>query len=180
MTVMRWGIVMRRSQLLVPILVAAGLVSTAGPAAAVEPDHLGPFVESYDFTVDCGDFEATVTGTSSTRVTRFFDANGDVTRETVFVRAPYDVWTNTETGEFIVVRGEFQQTYTPIRGTDQTTVTIRGFRYLVNEPKVGVTVQEVGRIVYGEPTEETILSLAGKHEAADSDQVEAVFCAELA
>jgi hypothetical protein len=29
------------------------------------------------------------------------------------------------------------------------------------EPGVGVTVQEVGRIVYGEPTEETILSLAG-------------------
>ena len=171
---------MRRLQLLVPLLTTAGVIAVASPAAAAEPEHLGPFIDSYDFTVDCGDFEATVTGTSSTRFTAFLDSDGNFTRLQQYVRAPHDEWTNTDTGKTIVVRGEFQQTYTPIPGIDQITVAIRGFRYLVNEPGRGVTVQEVGRIVYGEPTEETILFLAGIHEAADSDQVEAVFCAALA
>jgi hypothetical protein len=40
-------------------------------------------------------------------------------------------------------------------------------------------VQEVGRIVYGEPTEETILAIAGQHDAAIGSQVEPVLCAAL-
>jgi hypothetical protein len=171
---------MKRMLFLAPVLAIVSLFSVAGPAAAATPEHIGPIVDSYDFTVDCGSFEATVTGTSSTRFTVFLDAAGEVTRVAQSLRAPSDVWTNTATGKTIIVRGEFQQTYTPVPGTDQITVTIRGFRYLVNEPSYGVTVQEVGRIVYGEPTEETILFLAGKHDAADSSQVEAVFCAALA
>jgi hypothetical protein len=155
------------------------LTIPAGAASANPPDHLGPFIDTYSFTVDCGDFEATVDGTSSTRFIVHFDDDGNVTHAQQFVRAPYDVWVNTTTGASVVVRGEFQQTYTPIPDTDEITVAIRGFRYLVNEPGRGVIVQEVGRIVYGEPTEETILAIAGQHDTPHGSQVEPVLCAAL-
>lgn len=156
-----------------------GLALPAGAASATPPDRFGPFIDDYSFTVDCGSFEAAVSGTSSTRITVHFDDDGNVTQLQQFVRAPTDLWVNTATGESIVVRGEFQQTYTPIPGTEQITVAIRGFRYLINEPGRGVIVQEVGRIVYGEPTEETILAIAGQHDAAIGSQVEPVLCAAL-
>jgi hypothetical protein len=66
---------------------------------------------------------------------------------------------------------------------DQITVAIRGFRYLVYLPVRRVIVQEVERTVYGEPTEEAILAIAVKHDAAIESQVESVLCdaaAELA
>jgi hypothetical protein len=156
-----------------------GLALPTDGASAARPDHLGPFIDTYSFTVDCGGFDASVDGTSSTRFTFHFDSEGNLTQAQQFVRAPADLWVNTATGESIVVRGEFQQTYTPIAGTDRITVGIRGFRYLVNEPGRGVVVQEVGRIVYGEPTEETILAIAGQHDAAIGSQVEPVLCAAL-
>jgi hypothetical protein len=171
---------MRHARLLTPMLVVAGLVFSAGTATASQPARFGPFVDTYEFTVDCGTFEATVSGTSSTRVVAFFDASGNVTRVEQFIRAPADVWLNPTTGKSIVVRGEFQQTYRSVPGTDQITVTVVGFRYIVNQPGSGVTVQEVGRIVYGEPTEETVLALAGQHDLADQAQIDPVFCAALA
>ena len=89
-----------------------------------------------------------------------------------FVRAPSDEWVNTTTGKTIIVRGEFQQTYTRVPGTDEFTVTIVGHRYMVNEPGLGVTVQEVGRIIYADPSEETILAMAGQgHDLADQDLI---------
>jgi hypothetical protein len=161
------------------LALAAGIGVPVGDAAAAPPDHLGPFIDTFSFTVDCGEFEATVDGTVSTRVIVHFDDDGNVTQLQQFVRAPADLWVNTATGESMLVRGEFQQTYTPIPGTDQITVAIRGFRYLVNEPGRGVIVQEVGRIVYGEPTEETILAIAGQHDMASGSQVELVLCDAL-
>ena len=171
---------MTRTTTLVSLLaITVGLTWTAAAATAAAPDHLGPFVDTYSFTVDCGDFEATVDGTSSTTFIVHFDRDGNFVRAQQFVRAPNDLWVNTATGDSIVVRGEFQQTYTAIPGSDQITVAIRGFRYLVNEPGRGVIVQEVGRIVYGEPTEETILAMAGRHDAADGSEVESVLCQAL-
>jgi hypothetical protein len=155
------------------------LVIRVGAANALPPDRFGPFVESYEFTVDCGDFQAEVTGTSTTTFIAHFDTVGNITQFQQFVRAPLDQWVNTMTGESIVVRGAFQQTYTPVPGSDEITVAIRGFRYLVNEPGRGVIVQEVGRIVYAEPTEETILAMAGQHDAAVGSEVESVLCVAL-
>ena len=171
---------MKRCWLLIVIIAVLGLVLSAAPAAASVPEHLGPFIETGQFTVDCGAFEASVTGTSSTRFTVFFDTNGDVTRVQQFVRAPSDEWVNTTTGKTIIVRGEFQQTYTRVPGTDEFTVTIVGHRYMVNEPGLGVTVQEVGRIIYADPSEETILAMAGQHDLADQDLIGPVFCGALA
>lgn len=43
------------------------LLVTAGPASATPPEQLGPFVESGSFVAGCGDFDASITGTVSTR-----------------------------------------------------------------------------------------------------------------
>ena len=161
------------------LAITVGLIWPASAANAAPPDHLGPFIDTYSFTVDCGDFEATVDGTSSTRFIVHFDRDGNFASAQQFVRAPHDLWVNTASGDSIVVRGEFQQTYTAIPGSDQITVAVRGFRYLVNEPGHGVIVQEVGRIIYGEPTEETILAMAGHHDAAEGSNVESVLCQAL-
>lgn len=160
-------------------LAAAGVLLPQNPAMAAQPDALGPFSDTYSFTVDCGDFVAQVDGTATIRATVFFDADGDVTGWMQFIRAPRDVWTNTTSGKTIVVRGEFQQTYRPDPATNQVTVTIRGFRYLVNEPGSGVTVQEVGRIVYDDLDETTVATMAGRHDLADPSMIEPTFCAAL-
>jgi hypothetical protein len=158
--------------------VAASLVVSAGPAAAAPPEHF-EFSDSYVFDVDCGDFQATVEGALTGSVTVFSDEQGDFVREFDRIRAPRDVWTNLATGKTIVVRGEFNQTYTAIPGTDDVTVTITGFRYMVNEPGSGATVQEVGRIVYAEPEELTVLFAAGVHDLAIGEDVEPELCAAL-
>ena len=172
---------MRAVRVLVPMTVGAAAVLFAGPAAAAAPDH---FVEARDvsgtFTVDCGTFTASISGTFSQRFTVFFDAEGDVTRFTEFVSAPRDVWTNTSTGESIVVRGHFVQVATRIPGTDAFDRTVTGFRYMVNEPGDGVTIRDVGRVVYDDLTEQTWSSAAGQHDLADGALIEPTFCAAIA
>lgn len=156
-------------------------VLPAGTAAANPPLH---FVQASDetgtFTVDCGSFEANVTGTYSDRFTVFFDAEGEVTRFTEFVSAPHDVWTNTVTGKSITVRGHFVQVATRIPGTDTFDRTVTGFRYLVNEPGKGVVIRDVGRIVYDDLTEQSWSDMAGKHDLADGMMIEPTFCGAIA
>lgn len=166
--------------------VALGLAMTGtvmlvpnGPAVAAQPESFGPFIDSYSFTVDCGDFTAQAEGTAKFSERVFFDSDGDVTRWVQAIRAPRDVWTNMTTGDSIVVRASFQQTYTPDVESDTVSVTIRGFRYLVNEPGSGVTVQEVGRIVYDDLDETTVVAMAGRHDLADPALIGPTFCAAL-
>jgi hypothetical protein len=84
----------------------------------------------------------------------------------VLYRARYrhDTLTNTVTGRSIVVRGEFQELVERIPGTDEFTKTIDGFRYMVNEPGVGVTIRDVGRITYGDLEQTIVLWQAGEHD----------------
>lgn len=161
------------------LMAAASVLAPLNPASAVAPESFGPFTDTYSFTVNCGDFVAQVDGTATFRETVFFDRHGDVTRWVQYIRAPRDSWTNTTTGETIIVRGEFQQTYTPDVQADTVTVAIRGFRYMVNQPGSGVTVQEVGRIVYDDLDETTVVAMAGKHDLADPALIEPTFCAAL-
>lgn len=161
------------------LVAAAGALLPVSPASALAPESFGPFTDTYSFTVDCGDFVARVDGTSTFKETVYFDSSGDVTRWVQYIRAPSDVWTHTATGESIIVRGEFQQTYTPDVQADTVTVAIRGFRYLVNQPGSGVTVQEVGRIVYDGLDETTVVAMAGWHDLADPALIEPTFCAAL-
>jgi hypothetical protein len=172
---------MSAQRILLPIAVTTAAVLSAGPASAASPDH---FVAASDvsgtFTVDCGTFTASISGTFSQRFTVFFDPEGNVTRFIEFVSAPEDTWTNTTTGESIVVRGHFVQVATRIPGTDSFDRTVTGFRYLVNEPGEGVTIRDVGRIVYDDLTEATWRDLAGHHDFADSALLEPTFCGAIA
>jgi len=172
---------MNAARFLVPVAVGTAAVLFAVPAAAAPPDR---FVEARNvsgtFTVDCGTFTAEISGTFSQRFTVFFDAEGNVTRFIEFVSAPQDVWTNTSTGESIVVRGHFVQVATRIPGTDTFDRTVTGFRYMVNEPGQGVTIRDVGRIVYDDLTEQTWRDLAGQHDLADSALLDPTFCGAIA
>jgi hypothetical protein len=170
---------MRR--LLTVLVALAAVVALAGPAHAAGPVHLGPFHDQGEFTVDCGDFEASVAGTVTTWFTIWTDDAGEVTKFFMRVLAPADTWTNTTTGASIVVRGEFVQTAERVPGTtDEWTVTVRGHRYMVNEPGEGLILADVGRIVYGNLDEDDILSAAGRHDLALPQEVEPRICAAIA
>jgi uncharacterized protein YlzI (FlbEa/FlbD family) len=161
--------VMLSGGLLVPTALAAG------------PDHFGPFTWADTFYGSCGtDFDVRLDTHGWSAVTGWADEEGNVNKAIERVRAPSDVFTNLSTGRQIVVRGEFQSIYERVAGTDEFTVTISGFRYLINDPGVGVRYQDVGRIVYGDLLETIVLSQAGIHRAAYDEDIGPVFCALLA
>ena len=129
----------------------APLMLAASPVSASAPVQFGPFTSTYSFIgFNCDGFDILIEGSGTDRFTVFFDASGGVTKVVDYARYPHDVLTNTVTGRSIVVRGEWQETRKPIPGTNQFTETITGFRYMVNEPGVGATIRDVGRIVYGD------------------------------
>lgn len=168
-----------RRQLIIAVTLAGGALVPGGAAHADAPVI---FVDSgsVDEVVDCGgQFEATVQGSGTARFIAFFDDDGELLRFTKHVSAPADIWTNTATGKSITVRGNFVQSHVPIEGTDYFAVTIRGFRYMVNEPGSGVVVQEVGRITYADAFEEVALTQAGKHDLADPGRIGIEFCTAL-
>lgn len=167
---------MTRLRFLAPIAVAGLMLTSECPASANPPGHFGPFVNSDSFTVDCGDFDATINFTETRRAVRYTDSDGNVTSIKRFVSAPNDTWTNLTTGKTILVRANFIQTWDAATGT----VTITGFRYLVNETGGGVTVQEVGRIIYTDETEQEILSEAGQHNVTSEQEIGQEFCGALA
>ena len=80
-----------------------------------------------------------------------------------------------------MVRGHFVQVATRIAGTDEFDRTVTGFRYMINEERgAGVTIQEVGRIVYDNLEETSWHDLAGQHDLADPMLVEPTICEALA
>ncbi len=156
-----------------PVMVGAvallgGMLAPSVLAAG--PEHFGPYTfnETIDFPDFCGEAGRSMHVQLHTQgwsaFTVWADENGDVTKVIDRERAPFDTFTNLDTGRQIVIRGEFQEIIERIPGTDEFTKTISGFRYLVNEPGAGVTVQEVGRIVYGDLEQTIALWQAGKHD----------------
>jgi hypothetical protein len=166
--------------LAVPVAVVTAAIASS-PASAAAPAEFGPFTDSYSFIgMNCDGFDILIQGTETQRFTVFFDDSGNVTRVVKHDSAPHDTLTNTVTGKSIVVRGEFNETITPIPGTDEATKTVVGFRYMVNEPRVGVTVRDVGRITYGDLEQTIVLWQAGEHDLALDSSIEPTFCAALA
>ena len=55
-----------------PLAPVAGMLPPrAGTALAAPPERFGPEVEQFSDVVDCGDFDASITGTVTTRYTVF-------------------------------------------------------------------------------------------------------------
>lgn len=175
----------RRHICLAVVMAALSGLLIAPTALAAGPVHDGPY--SWDDTIYVPDFCAEVGQSMNVRLethgweasTVWADENGDVTKVLYRVRAPHDTFTNLDTGRQIVVRGAFQEVIERIAGTDEFTKSISGFRYLINESGAGVVVQEVGRIVYGDLEQTTVLWAAGKHELVYEEDF-AVFCDLLA
>ena len=174
----------RRTGRLVPFLVAALLATaglTASPVSAFAPERFGPTTYDYTFIgFSCDRFDIEIAGAGTDWDTVFFDGSGEFVKDVYFARFPHDVMTNTVTGRSIVVQGDFQIFVDRVPGTDEFVKTVVGHRYLVNEPGVGVTIRDVGRITYAD-LEETIVSRqAGEHDLAFDDQLQPTFCAALA
>jgi hypothetical protein len=173
----------RRTIRNVVALLAVGVtaVLAASTAKADAPLHFGPFTMSYSVIgMHCDGFDVLIEGAGTDSFTVFLDDAGETTKVIYRARYPHDVLTNTVTGKSIVVRAEFQEIVERIPGTDEFTTTIVGFRYLVNEPGVGVTIREVGRIVFGDLEQTIVLWQAGKHDIALDAAIEPTFCAALA
>jgi hypothetical protein len=113
-------------------------------------------------------------------VSKRLDDAGQVTKVIKYDSAPQDMLTNTVTGKSIVVRGEFSEFIERIASTDEFTKTIVGHRYMVTEPGLGVTIRDVGRIVYGDLEQTIVLWQAGEHDLALDAAIEPTFCAALA
>jgi hypothetical protein len=166
-------------------LLAAGVLTAALVAASVAraggPLHSGPFANSYSFVgFNCEGFDILIEGEGTDSFTVFFDDAGEVMKVIYRAGYPHDTLTNTVSGRSIVVRGEFQEFIERIPGSDEFTKTITGFRYLVNEPGVGVTIRDVGRITYGDLEQTIVLWQAGEHDLALDAEFEPTFCAALA
>jgi hypothetical protein len=168
-----------RSGVVLAAAMATSLL-TVPSANAASPLIFGPFQSSDTlYFSDCGFDVRLVTNVTET-FTVFRDNNGEPARVIYRVRAPHDVFTNLGSGRSIVVRGEFQEFIERLPGTDQFTKEISGFRYLVNEPGVGVVIRDVGRIIYGDLEQTIVLWEAGKHDLVFEDDIQPVFCSALA
>jgi hypothetical protein len=173
---------MRRRLLISGLLTGALAIGVVAPVSAAAPLVFGPSTDTYSgYAWSCDGFDVSVDGTLTSTTYVFLDqSTGSVTRVVRRTSAPHDTLTNMTTGRSIVVRGHFDETMVPIPGTDEATKTITGFRYMVNEPGSGVTVADVGRIVYGDFEQTLLLSEAGRHDAVTDQAISDALCAAVA
>lgn len=165
------------SALGVMLLIAA---TATDALASAGPIHVGPIAQTYSFIgFNCPGFDILIEGAGTDEYTIWRDPDGNLSKVLYRARYPHDTLTNTVSGRSIVVRGEFQETVEPIAGTDGFTKTITGFRYMVDEPGTGVTIRDVGRIVYGDLEQTVELWEAGQHDLVFDSQFDGVFCTAL-
>jgi len=154
---------------------------TAAPAHAAAPEKFGPQTYEYSFIAfHCDGFDLRIEGAGVDRATVFFDTAGDVLRVAKFSSFPHDVVTNTVTGHSIVVRAQYQEFSEPVAGGDEWIKTFVGSRYLANDPGVGATIREVGKISFADIEQTIVTFVAGQHDVAFDDDLWPVFCGALA
>ena len=155
-------------------------VSSGAASAVGQPEVFGPDTGTYSFIgFECDGFDILIEGTGTQTFTAWFDADGNFDHGVQRTRAPHDTLTNTVTGQSIVVRGEFNERVDYDAATDTWLKTITGFRYMVNVPGTGVTIRDVGRILYGDLEQTIVLWEAGEHDLALDEQFWGTFCGAL-
>jgi hypothetical protein len=164
-----------RKLLIAFAVTTAAAMATAGSALAAPPEmfHFSESGSEPGF-IECDGYAIDLDTTNTVDVTVYFNGAGDVVKFLVRTRA-IDTFTNTVTGKTVVNRGVFQELFTRIRGTDEFTHSLTGFRFMGTSPGEGLVLQDVGRIVYS--PEHEILFQAGQHHVPESPEV---FCAALA
>jgi hypothetical protein len=168
---------MRFRSLLTLVLVAGCVFGFASTSEAARPFHFQDTNSEFDphFAI-CDGQDISLFTTGRTFGTTFFDANGDVVRTIVHNRF-LDHFTNTVTGEKLLNRGTFQETFIPVDGTDEFTDTVVGHVFLATQPGRGIVIHDSGRVVFS-PNED-ILFAAGHHAELVSGQFEDLLCAAL-
>ena len=139
---------------LVPVL--------AAPALAAVPDvQTSEFVVDHEPMVNCGDFKIFADGYGSTRLTTYFDRNGQPIRAAFHGR--YNgMMTNSVTGATLFDAPSVANiTFDLVAGT-QTNI---GAYFTVTSPGAGAVLIEAGRIVFdgGGPP----VFIAGPHRPPD-------------
>jgi hypothetical protein len=164
-------------RLLLTVIAGFAFLGFAAPASAIPPDRFSfPEEGSDPHFLQCDGFEIALTTTGTASGTVFFDDAGEVIKILVRHRVR-DVFTNSVTGKTVVNRGVFQETFTPIEGTDDFTATVTGFRFMGTFPGEGVVLQDVGR--FEETSDGEILFVAGQHDLLPETAEPAVICAAL-
>ena len=163
------------------LLITFGLCSVAAmawaTAASATPPERFQFSESgTEVLLQCDGVDIILDTTGIFDGTVFFDQSGEVVR---FIRRGRitETLTNSVTGKTVVNRGVFQETFTPIEGTDDFTATVTGFRFMGTFPGEGLVLQDVGR--FEESPDGEILFVAGQHDLLPEAAEPAVICAAL-
>jgi hypothetical protein len=169
-----------RPRLLVTLALAAacGLLFASSSQAA-RPFHFHDTNSEFDpHFATCNGQDVSLFTTGRSFGTTFFDANGDVVRTIVHNRF-LDHNRNTVTGETLLNRGTFQETFIPVKGSqDLFTDTITGHVFLATQPHHGIVIHDSGRVIFN-PDETEILFAAGHHAELVDHQFETLLCAAL-
>jgi hypothetical protein len=165
-------------KLLILLAVSSATAMASANAAMATPPEMFHFSDSGSEPgfVQCDGYAIDLATTERVDGTVYFNRAGEVVKFLVHTRAT-DILTNTVTGKTVVNRGVFQELFTRIRGTDEFTHALTGFRFMGTSPGEGVVLQDVGRIEYSVPDEQ-ILFQAGQHHVPEDAQE--LFCAALA
>jgi hypothetical protein len=168
---------MKVRRLLLPVIAGCAVLGFAASASATPPEMFSfPEEGSDPHFLQCDGFGIALTTTGIGDVTVFFDDAGEVSKALVRHRVR-DVFTNSVTGKTVVNRGVFQETFTPIEGTDDFTATVTGFRFMATFPGEGLVLQDVGR--FEESPDGEILFVAGQHDLLPEAVEPEVICAAL-
>jgi hypothetical protein len=170
---------MRFRSLLSLVLVTGCVFGFASTSEAARPFHFQDTNSEFDphfATCDGQDISLFTTGRSFG--TTFSDGNGDVVRTIVHNRF-LDHFRNTVTGETLLNRGTFQETFIPVDGSqDLFTDTVVGHVFLATQPHHGIVIHDSGRVIFN-PDETEILFAAGHHAELVDHQFEALLCSAL-
>jgi hypothetical protein len=168
-----------RPRLLVTLVLIAAYVSVfASTSEAARPFHFQDTNSEFDpHFATCDGEDISLFTTGRTFGTTFFDGDGNVVWVIVHNRF-LDHFTNTVTGEKLLNRGTFQETFVPVDGTDEFTETIDGHLFLATQPGQGIAIHDSGRVIFS-PNEEEILFAAGHHDELVEGQFGALLCSAL-
>jgi hypothetical protein len=170
---------MKPRLLVIPVLIAVSALVFASPSQAARPFHFQDTNSEFDpHFATCDGQGISLFTTGRTHGTTFFDANGDVVR-TIAHNRFLDHFRNTVTGEKLLNRGTFQETFIPVDGSqDLFTDTITGHVFLATQPHHGIVIHDSGRIIFN-PDETEILFVAGHHDELVEHRFEALLCSAL-
>ena len=169
-----------KTRVLVTLVLAAacGLI-LASSSQAARPFHFHDTNSEFDphFTT-CNGVDISLFTTGRTFGATFFDSDGNVVKTIVHNRF-HDHFTNTVTGEKLLNRGTFQETFIPVGGSqDLFTDTVVGHVFLATQPHHGIVIHDSGRVIFN-PDETEILFTAGHHAELVDHQFEALLCSAL-